>query len=81
VGNIGGQWATPIILHPQVAILGVLRATKKPVVRNDQIVIRTMMPLVVSFDHRVLDGADAARFLNHIKELLEDPMRMLVDMA
>ncbi len=81
VGAIGGQWATPIIVHPEVAILCSLRATKKPVVRDDQIVIRTMMPLTLSFDHRVLDGADAARFVKHIVQLLQDPMRMLVDVA
>lgn len=81
VGAIGGQWATPIILHPQVAILCSLRATEKPVVRDGQIVIRTIMPLTLSFDHRVLDGATAGRFANYVKALLEDPMRMLVDMV
>jgi len=81
VGALGGMWATPIIVHPQVAILCSLRATKKPVVRGDQVVIRTMMPLTVAFDHRVLDGADSARFMSHIIKLLEDPMRMLVDVA
>lgn len=81
VGAIGGKWATPIIVHPQVAILCSLRATKKPVVRDDQVVIRTLMPVTLSFDHRVLDGADAARFVTHIIQLLEDPLRMLVDVA
>jgi pyruvate/2-oxoglutarate dehydrogenase complex dihydrolipoamide acyltransferase (E2) component len=81
VGAVGGMWATPIILHPQVAILCSNRAVKKPVVRNDEIVIRTMMPLTLSFDHRVLDGATAARFTDHLRGLLEDPMLMLVDMA
>lgn len=81
VGAIGGQWATPIILHPQVAILCSLRATEKPVVRDGEIVIRTIMPLTLSFDHRVLDGATAGRFANYVKALLEDPMRMLVDMV
>ncbi|MEJ2716907.1 MAG: 2-oxo acid dehydrogenase subunit E2 [Deltaproteobacteria bacterium] len=81
VGALGGMWATPIIVHPQVAILCSLRAKKKPVVHEDQVVVRTIMPLTVSFDHRVLDGADAARFLSHIVHLLEDPMRMLVDVA
>jgi len=52
-----------------------------PVVKDDQIVIRTMMPLVVAFDHRLLDGATMARFMNHIIHLLEDPMRMLVDVV
>jgi pyruvate dehydrogenase E2 component (dihydrolipoamide acetyltransferase) len=78
-GGIGGIHATPIIQHPQVAILGVLAARKKPVVKDDEIVVRTIMPLVVSFDHRILDGAMVARFLNHIIQLLQDPMRMLVD--
>jgi len=81
VGAMGGMWATPIIVHPQVAILCSLRAVKKPVVRDDQVVVRTMMPLTVAFDHRVLDGADAARFMSHIIKLLEDPMRMLVDVV
>ncbi len=81
VGAIGGIWSTPIIVHPQVAILCSSRAQKKPVVRDDEIVIRTIMPLTLSFDHRVLDGADAARFMTHIVQLLEDPLRMLVDVA
>jgi len=81
VGAMGGMWATPIIVHPQVAILCSLRAVKKPVVRDDQVVVRTMMPLTIAFDHRVLDGADAARFMSHIIKLLEDPMRMLVDVV
>jgi len=80
-GGIGGIHATPIIQHPQVAILGVLAARKKPVVKDDQIVIRTIMPLVVSFDHRLLDGATMARFMNHIIDLLSDPMKMLVDVV
>lgn len=79
LGAIGGTHASPIIQHPQVAILGVLKAKKQPVVRNDEIVIRTMMPLVVAFDHRILDGAIMARFMNHIIQLLEDPLLMLVD--
>jgi pyruvate dehydrogenase E2 component (dihydrolipoamide acetyltransferase) len=81
VGAIGGKGATPIILHPQVAILLSVRAAPKPVVRDNEIVIRTVMPLAVSFDHRVLDGAQAARFMNYIVSLLEDPLLMLVDVA
>ncbi len=79
IGSIGGIHATPIVQHPQVAILAVLSARKRPVVKSDQIAIRMMMPLVISFDHRLLDGAIIARFMNHIIELIEDPMRMLVD--
>jgi pyruvate/2-oxoglutarate dehydrogenase complex dihydrolipoamide acyltransferase (E2) component len=81
IGSIGGSWATPIILHPQVAILCSMRAIPKPVVRDGQVVIRTMMPLTLSFDHRVLDGATAGRFVNSVMDLLQDPMRMLVDVA
>lgn len=81
VGAIGGNWATPIILHPQVAILCSMRAKPKPVVRDGEIVVRTIMPLTLSFDHRVLDGASAGRFTNRVSELLGDPMRMLVDMT
>jgi pyruvate dehydrogenase E2 component (dihydrolipoamide acetyltransferase) len=81
VGAIGGTGATPIIQHPQAAILLSVRARKKPVVRDDQVVVRTMMPLALSFDHRILDGAEAARFMNHLVQLLEDPMRMLIDVA
>jgi pyruvate dehydrogenase E2 component (dihydrolipoamide acetyltransferase) len=81
VGALGGTFATPIIVHPEVAILCSLRAKGRPVVRNDEIAARTIMPLTISFDHRVLDGADAARFMTHVITLLEDPMRMLVDVA
>lgn len=81
IGAIGGIYATPIILHPQVAILCSMRAQQKPVVREGQIIVRTIMPLTLSFDHRVLDGADAARFMRYLIGLLEDPMRMLVDVA
>ncbi len=81
VGALGGKWATPIIVHPQVAILCTLKAEPRPVVKDGQVVVRTIMPMTLSFDHRVLDGADAARFVTAIIDLLEDPMRMLVDMS
>jgi pyruvate dehydrogenase E2 component (dihydrolipoyllysine-residue acetyltransferase) len=81
IGSVGGKWATPIIVHPQVAILCSMRAKPQPVVRDGQVVIRTIMPVTLSFDHRVLDGAGAARFTGFIIGLLEDPMRMLVDIS
>ncbi len=81
VGSIGGTHATPIIQHPQVAILAVMAAKKRPVVKDDGIAVRVMMPLVISFDHRILDGALIARFTNRVISLLEDPMRMLFDVA
>lgn len=78
-GAFGGLMATPIILHPQTGILGVHRATERPVVRDGQIVIRTMMNLSISFDHRVLDGMTAARFALRVAGLLEHPALLALD--
>lgn len=72
-GAFGGVMATPIVLHPQAAILGVHRAADRPVVREGQIVIRKVMNLSVTFDHRILDGMAAARFALDIVEFLEHP--------
>lgn len=72
-GPFGGLMATPIILHPQSAILGVHRAVDRPVVRNGQVVIRKIMNLSVSFDHRILDGLTAAKFTLEIATALEHP--------
>lgn len=79
VGGIGGMFATPIINFPEVAILGVHKITRRPVVKNDQIVIRDMTYFSVSFDHRVIDGAMAAQFMNTIKQYLEDPKLLLLE--
>jgi len=76
-GSIGGVFATPVINHPEVAILGVNAIRKRPVVKNDQIVIREMMFLSISVDHRVVDGADAARFMNRLTYFLSDPTRLV----
>lgn len=72
-GAFGGLMATPIVFYPQAAILGVHKAADRPVVRDDQIVIRKMMNLSVTFDHRILDGMTAARFILRVVELLEHP--------
>jgi pyruvate dehydrogenase E2 component (dihydrolipoamide acetyltransferase) len=72
-GPFGGLMATPIIFHPQTAILGVHKATERPVVRDGQIVIRKMMNLSITFDHRVLDGMTASRFVLDVVRLLEHP--------
>ena len=72
-GPFGGLMATPIVMHPQVGILGVHRATDRPVVRDGQIVIRKMMNLSITFDHRVLDGMTAAKFALDVVRLLEHP--------
>ncbi|HEX3325875.1 MAG TPA: dihydrolipoamide acetyltransferase family protein [Actinomycetota bacterium] len=72
-GPFGGLMATPIVLHPQSAILGVHRAGDRAVVRDGQIVIRKMMNMSVTFDHRILDGMTAARFILDVVKLLEHP--------
>ena len=72
-GPFGGLMATPIVFHPQSAILGVHRATDRPVVRDGQIVVRKIMNLSVTFDHRILDGMTAAKFALDVVELLEHP--------
>ena len=70
LGSIGGSFFTPIINYPEVAILGVGRAEKKQVYINGNFVTRTMLPLSLSYDHRIIDGAEAARFNNELKENL-----------
>ena len=76
-GSIGGVFATPIINHPEVAILGVNAIRKRPMVVDDKIEIRDMMYLSLSVDHRVVDGADAARFMNRVVFYLANPMRLV----
>ena len=72
-GKFGGLMATPIVFHPQAGILGVHRAIERPVVRDGQVVIRTIMNLSVTFDHRILDGMTAAKFVLDVANLLEHP--------
>lgn len=78
LGAIGGTYSTPIINIPEVAILLVGRSRKMPVVVNDEIKIRLMMPLSISYDHRLVDGGAAARFLNEVISYLEAPSRLLL---
>lgn len=78
LGSFGVQSFNPIITAPQTAILGVGAITKRAEVRNDQIVPRSMMNLCISFDHRVVDGALPAKFLQRVKEILETPILMLI---
>lgn len=78
LGGIGGTAFTPIVYSPQVAILGVSRASKEAVYINDNLIPRIMLPLSLTYDHRIIDGADAARFLRWICEALENPMFMLL---
>jgi pyruvate dehydrogenase E2 component (dihydrolipoamide acetyltransferase) len=78
VGPLGGTALIPTINYPEVAILGMGRVQEKPVVRHGQIVIRKMLPLTLAFDHRIADGADAARFVTEMARQLEDPTRLLL---
>ena len=76
LGGIGGSFFTPIINRPEVAILGVSRTVTEPVWKDSAFVPRQMLPLSLSYDHRVIDGADAARFLRFVAEGLEQPLSM-----
>ncbi len=78
VGAIGGTGVIPTINYPESAILGLGRVDKKPVVKDQEIVIRTILPMTLSFDHRVADGAQAARFMTQLKQMLEDPFDLMV---
>ena len=77
LGLIGGTGFTPIIKSPEVAILGVSRIIEKVVPRDDAMVIKSMLPLSLSYDHRVIDGVMAARFMTHLRENLEKPNNLL----
>ena len=70
LGGIGGSFFTPIINFPEVAILGIGKSQKKQVYINGKFVVRTMLPLSLSYDHRIIDGAEAARFNNELRENL-----------
>lgn len=79
-GVFGSLMSTPIINPPQSGVLGMHRIEERPVVRNGEIVVRPMMYLALSYDHRIVDGKDAVTFLVRIKEALEDPTRLLIDL-
>jgi 2-oxoglutarate dehydrogenase E2 component (dihydrolipoamide succinyltransferase) len=78
-GVFGSLLSTPILNPPQSAILGMHKIEERPIVENGQIVIRPMMYVALSYDHRIIDGKDSVRFLVTIKELLEDPARLLLE--
>jgi 2-oxoglutarate dehydrogenase E2 component (dihydrolipoamide succinyltransferase) len=79
-GVFGGLMSTPIINPPQSAVLGLHRIEDRPVVRNGQIVIRPMMYIALSYDHRIIDGREAVTALKTIKEAIENPTRLLIDL-
>ena len=78
-GALGGIWGTPVINPPEVAILGVGRIEEAPVVRDGLVAARPIIPLSLTFDHRIIDGATAQRFLNDIVRHLEDPDMILLE--
>jgi pyruvate dehydrogenase E2 component (dihydrolipoamide acetyltransferase) len=78
LGGIGGTNFTPIVYHPQVAILGISRATTKPVYIDGKFEPRSILPLSLSYDHRLIDGADGAAFMNWLVKALEDPYEALL---
>ncbi|SDE52743.1 2-oxoglutarate dehydrogenase E2 component [Dyadobacter soli] len=79
-GTFGSMMSTPIINAPQSAILGMHNIVERPVVVDGQIVVRPIMYVALSYDHRTIDGKDSVSFLVRVKQLLEDPMRLLLDM-
>lgn len=81
LGKLGGVMATPIINFPEVGVVGVHKMEQKPAVRDGEIVIRWLMNLSISLDHRLVDGWDGAMFLQDVKQLLEDPNMMFMEMV
>jgi pyruvate dehydrogenase E2 component (dihydrolipoamide acetyltransferase) len=79
LGGIGGTAFTPIVNYPEVAILGLSKSAMQPVVRDGQVVARLMMPLSLTYDHRVIDGADGCRFAVRLAQLFSDPLRLLME--
>ncbi len=79
IGSAGGQWFTPVINHPEVAILGIGRIAEKAIVKDGEIVAAPVLGISFSFDHRIIDGATAQNAVNHIKRLLNDPELLLME--
>jgi pyruvate dehydrogenase E2 component (dihydrolipoamide acetyltransferase) len=79
VGSLGGTGVIPTINYPEVAILGMGLAHDKPVVRDGQVVVRKMLPLTIAFDHRLIDGADAARWMTSLVRTLSDPYAWILE--
>ena len=78
-GIFGSLMSTPIINEPQSAILGMHAIKERPVAINGQVVVRPMMYLALSYDHRVIDGSTSVTFLVKVKELLEDPVKLFLE--
>ena len=78
-GTFGSMLSTPLLNPPQSAILGMHKIQERPMVVNGEIKIRPMMYIALTYDHRIIDGADAARFLRWLAEALEQPLLLLLD--
>jgi pyruvate dehydrogenase E2 component (dihydrolipoamide acetyltransferase) len=81
VGSFGGSSGTPIINHPEVAILAIGRIEDKAIVEHGTVIVRPIMPLALSFDHRLIDGALSGAFMGRFKELVENPQQLMLDMV
>jgi pyruvate dehydrogenase E2 component (dihydrolipoamide acetyltransferase) len=81
LGRLGGLFSTPVVNYPEVAIMGIHEMKKRPIIVDDEIRIGNVMVLALSFDHRIIDGHVGAAFAQEVKSLLEDPDRLLVEMA
>ena len=79
LGGIGGTFFTPIINYPEVAILGVGKSQKKQILINEKFKIRTILPISLSYDHRIIDGKEAVSFLKIVKDSLEQPKRLFLN--
>lgn len=79
LGQLGGLFATPVVNYPELAIMGIHEIKKRPVVLNDQIVVRSMMLISLTFDHRIIDGHVGAAFANEVKRLLENPKLLTIE--
>jgi pyruvate dehydrogenase E2 component (dihydrolipoamide acetyltransferase) len=79
LGGIGGTGFTPVVNAPEVAILGISRGQMEPIYLNGNFEPRLMLPLSLSYDHRLIDGADAARFLRWVAEAIEQPFRIVLE--
>lgn len=79
LGGIGGTGFTPIVNYPELAILGLARSKEQPVIRDGQLATKLVLPLCLSYDHRIINGADGARFIRRLAGLLEDPEMLLLE--
>ncbi|WP_188205655.1 dihydrolipoamide acetyltransferase family protein [Alkalibacillus aidingensis] len=79
IGSAGGKWFTPVINHPEVAILGIGRISEQPVARDGEVVVAPVLAISLSFDHRMIDGATAQHAMNHVKRLLNDPQLIMME--